>query len=797
MKKIIASLFFIPLLFGFQRYTLKSGTQVIYQEDHSYPLVSVVISIQAGSSYERPEERGLSHFLEHMLFDGTLKRSRDELENSFAEIGTYYNAFTRKDLVSFEFVSPPTEIIPAMKLITEMLFLSAFPPEEFKKEKGVVYQEIVKDYLNPMEASGYRFYETFLEGTPYEAPVLGYPEIIRSLNRQTVINFWKNLYAPSRMKVVIIGDFSFVKIKGDLERIFSFKRPGKPVSLPLVNPAWGRDLLVNGKMKRVDIALNAPSPCVKGSGVYEIVASILGRRIGEKLGIPRYFSQYEKYRGISFIHFYGFPVKPISTMEVKVAIKNALNGHITEDDVRMAINDFRSSRTMVEEKKIHLAREVGEWAILCSEQRREGFLKEVYGANPERVKSAFKKINREFVLIQAPVNKKVFDIKEPGIKQGKLENGIRYALLGLNSEIKAYHLLFEGRAVKEDFPGEAHLLFKALEIQHRSSMEESGINFQFTDYPFFPFDDFYLSKDYSYMRFEGRKEKAIEQAICSVLSRPLDRKAFEKARKKVLGELGYLSTKRSWVAEEMLRAKLLSPPYSFPLYGTSMGISSASYEDIEGFRRKYFSPSGIIFTGSGSMIPSCLSSLREKKGDVSEGTLPPLKIISRVKGGVFARGWKVKWDRDSYPVYLLLAHILRDRIVEVVREREGLAYSISLSFHPYSNGEGLLLLIIPTTKEALPGVASAVDRVFSGFDPSKISEGEFERYKISLGARVLRYGERKINRAFYMGLYMHYGFGPVYMWKLPGIIEAISKDSIVETYSRLKNPKEVILSGKL
>lgn len=797
MKKILASLFFISLLLGFQRYTLKSGTEVIYQEDHSYPLVSVVISIKAGSSYEKPEEKGLSHFLEHMLFDGTLKHSRDELEKSFAEIGTYYNAFTRKDLVSFEFVSPPSRLIPAIKLITEMLFLSAFPPEEFKKEKGVVYQEIVKDYLNPMEASGYKFYEVFLEGTPYESPVLGYPGIIKNLDRERVIKFWKALYAPSRMKVVIIGDFKFENIKDELEKIFSFNRPGRLISLPRIKPAWNKLVRKYGKVKRIDIALKAPSPCTTGSGVYEVVASILGRRIGKQMGISRYFSQYEKYRGISFIHFYGFPVKAVSATQVKKAIKDAIDTEVKEEEVRVAINDFRASRTMVQEKKIHLAREVGEWSILCDEGRRERFLREVDSSTPKKIENALRSIDKQFILIQTPVKSKVFEIKEPQIKQGKFKNGLKYALLGLKTEIKAYHLLFESRALRENFPGEAHLLFKTLEIQYRSFMEKAGINFQFTDYPFFPFDDFYLSKDYSYMRFEGKEEKSIEQAICNVLAHPLDRKAFEKAKKEVLGELGYLSTKGSWVAEEMLRAKLLSPPYNFPLYGTPKGISSASYENIEAFRRKYFSPSGIIFTGSGTLIPSCLAFLRGKKISISGSALPPLKIVAKIRGGVFAKGWKVKWNKDAYPAYLLLAHILKDRIVEVVREREGLAYSISLSFHPYSNGEGLLLLIIPTTKEALPRVSSAVDKVFSAFDPSKISKDEFERYKISLGARVLRYGERKINRAFYMGLYIHLGFGPGYMWKLPGLIESVNREEVVKCYSSLRSPQEIALSGKL
>ncbi len=797
MRKIILSFFLISLLFSFQRYTLKNGAEVIYQEDHDYPLVSAVIAIKAGSSYEAQGEKGLSHFLEHMLFDGTLRRSREELENAFANIGTYYNAFTRKDFVSFEFSSPPSQIIPAMRLISEMIFMSSFPPAEFKKEKGVVYQEIVKDYLNPMESSGYKFYENWLEGTPYETPVLGYPTIVKNLKRERVMNFWRKLYAPFRMKLVIVGDFHFKNIEDELERIFSVNRKEAEIPLPEINPKWNKIELANSKLKRIDIALEASSLCQKGSGAYEILAPVIGDKIALGLGMNNYESYYEKHRGISFIHFYGFPYRELNKEEVKKSISQALKSSINQEEIEKARKEYLSSRIFINEKKLQLAREIGKWEILCSEERREAFLREINATSLQDEERALKGIKKYYALIQQPVKEKIFSEKIPRVSLKKLKNGLRYALIGSEEEIKAYHILVERRAEKESFPGQAHLLFKTLELQHRDFLEERGISYQFTDNPYFPFDDYYLSKDYSYMRFVGRDEKEISRAVCRVMEQPLKEKAFKEARKKILGELEYLSRKRSWVGEEKMRFRLLSPPFNFPLYGNAKLVSSSTFKSLISFKNRYFSPSNIIFTGvGGKIVPDCLKRLRNQKG-ISVPFRDSLKPSGKIRGGIFGLGWKVAWDNGSYPSYLLLAHILRDRIVEVVRERKGLAYSVSFYFYPFSNHQGLMVLLIPTTKVDVPDVEEAAQKVLSSFNPMKLGKEEFKRYKISLAARVLRYGERKINRAYYMGFFIHLGLGPEYMWKLPSIVDSLRVEDIGRAFSSMGSPVKISLAGEL
>ncbi len=799
MRKFVFSLLISFSLLAFHRVKLESGTVVLYQQDRSYPLVSVAIGIEAGSAYEAPAERGLSHFLEHMLFDGTFRRNRDSLEKAFADIGTYYNAFTRKDYVVFEFASPPSRLLDAFRLIAEMLFLSSFPEKEFQKEKGVVYQEILKDYANPAASSSYEFYRRFLEASPYAEPVLGYPEVIRNLRRDEIIDFWTRHYAPSKMKVVILGDFSFDELKPELERIFSFPREGAEARISEVRPLWSKVDLVQAPVRRLDLALEAPTPCQKGSGPYELLAQILSARLRKELSLPRLSGEYEKHRGISFLHFSSLLRRSLNPGRVREAISTVLSRPVSRRELDIAQKAFFSSRIMLLEKKIHLAREIAGWEVLCP-GRWEGFLKEIREAGLKEVEAARRQVQKGeeegdyYLLLQGPEFKEeLFKIAVPEVTSSRLANGLRYAFFPGKGEVYAAHLLIGGRAWMEDFPGQLHLLMKTLEKGLEDEINTLGLNAQFTDYPFFPFDDFYLSKDYAYIRLEGYSPQVLGQVLCDALTNPISPEAFKRAKEEALWELGYLSSKASWKAEESLRASLFAPPLSYPLYGSVKLIREADLKGLEALKRRAFSPSNLIYTASWTSLPPCLKKLQNQPGKGRGNFASNQAGPSRVRNAAYALGWKVKWKLQDYPSYLLLAWALRDALAEEVREKQGLAYSVGVSFEPYSSGEGWLRVIIPTSKEAVGKVKEAVTKVLSTFSPQSLSPQDFHRLKVSLASRVLRYGERKINRAYYTGFYLYLGFSADYLYRLPSLIEKLKKAEIVRKWESLKEPAEAVI----
>ena len=192
--------------------TLENGLEVIYVENHASPLAASVVYVRSGSRYETAYENGITHFLEHLLFDGTVHMSREELDNSIQRLGGYINAFTTKDLTAYVVVLPREYIGYGLAVQADMLFNSTFPENELEKERKVVIEEINRSADSPGAAAEAFFDAIAFAGSGYARPVLGYRDFIENLPRRAVIDYWKTHYTPDRMTVLLIGDFETPKM---------------------------------------------------------------------------------------------------------------------------------------------------------------------------------------------------------------------------------------------------------------------------------------------------------------------------------------------------------------------------------------------------------------------------------------------------------------------------------------------------------------------------------------------------------------------------------------------------------
>jgi predicted Zn-dependent peptidase len=204
-------------------YTLSNGMQVILKENHASPLVSSVVVVRAGSKFETVQNNGFTHLLEHMLFNGTEKRTREELNEGIKDHGGYINAFTEQEMTGYLIVMPREFIEFGLDIQADQLFNSILPEAEFPKERDIVVEEISKDNDNTENVAQDFFNSVVFAGTPYERPVIGYASTIRSVTRDEVIRYYKEYYIPNNMTALIIGDFETPEMKKLVERYF-----GKP-----------------------------------------------------------------------------------------------------------------------------------------------------------------------------------------------------------------------------------------------------------------------------------------------------------------------------------------------------------------------------------------------------------------------------------------------------------------------------------------------------------------------------------------------------------------------------------------
>jgi predicted Zn-dependent peptidase len=210
-----------PVLAGKTTFhTLDNGMEVILKENHAVSLISSVIVVKAGSKYENDQNNGFTHLLEHMLFNGTETKTREDITEGIKNYGGYINAFTRQEMTGYLVVMPTEFIDQGLDIQSDQLFNSILPADEFPKERDIVAEEIKKD--NDYEGSvAYDYFNSVIfEATPYARPVIGYEETIKSVSRDEVMNYYKEYYVPNNMIAFVSGDFETGEMIKLVEKYF-------------------------------------------------------------------------------------------------------------------------------------------------------------------------------------------------------------------------------------------------------------------------------------------------------------------------------------------------------------------------------------------------------------------------------------------------------------------------------------------------------------------------------------------------------------------------------------------------
>ena len=179
------------------------------------------IGINVGSSDERPEEYGISHFIEHMLFKGTEKRSNYKVISTLESVGGELNAYTTKEDTFIYTAFPKKYIGKAMELLADILFNSTFPEVEMEKEKDVVIDEINSYKDNPAEVIFDEFEEQIFSGHPLGHNILGSEKTVKSITRTMIFDFIKRNYTCDKIVLFSYGDFSENKIFNLAEKYFN------------------------------------------------------------------------------------------------------------------------------------------------------------------------------------------------------------------------------------------------------------------------------------------------------------------------------------------------------------------------------------------------------------------------------------------------------------------------------------------------------------------------------------------------------------------------------------------------
>ena len=312
---------------------LDNGVTVLYEKVPGVKVVSVQCWIKTGSVNENDKLSGISHFLEHMLFNGTKKFKPGEIDEYLDAKGGYNNAFTSLDVTNYYVTIPTDEAEAAYEVVSDMVFNALLLQSEIDREKPVVLQEINRKYDDPSYKMWQDLQATLFEGTPYARQVIGSSETVSAFTRQEIVDYYNSFYHPQNMTLVIVGD-----IEEKQALVFSF-----PTGEQDINTVYAEEVFAE----------------VLSGGEYSLLNEIIKNKNNTAIYVTD-IGLFNHYNGL----FGAMAVVPKGNgekfrNEAMEIINDIAAGNIEESRIEKAKNRLKSKSIFEEENVSSLAQNIG------------------------------------------------------------------------------------------------------------------------------------------------------------------------------------------------------------------------------------------------------------------------------------------------------------------------------------------------------------------------------------------------------------------------------------------------------
>jgi predicted Zn-dependent peptidase len=272
----------------FKNTTLANGLAIIAEVNPSAKSMAAGFFAKTGSRDETDNISGVSHFLEHMMFKGTDKRSALEVNLEFDQLGASYNAFTSEEnTVYFAGVLP--EFQTAMLDLLGDLLRPALRHEDFEMEKGVILDEIARYEDLPVFKMYEQLMASHFHGHPLSRNVLGTPDSITALKRDDMQQYFDRRYSPGNVTLVGVGNIDWDAFVSKADEICSHWKPfDAPRTLTPCAGAGGRRAVTDPKVNREHIGIMSPAPAAQDESRF--AAQLLSTIIGDSSGSRLYYA---------------------------------------------------------------------------------------------------------------------------------------------------------------------------------------------------------------------------------------------------------------------------------------------------------------------------------------------------------------------------------------------------------------------------------------------------------------------------------------------------------------------------
>jgi len=323
-----------------QKQVLRNGLVAITETMSHVRSVSVGVWVRNGSRREIPEENGLAHFIEHMVFKGTERRSAEAIAREMDSVGGMLDAFTSKEQICFNAKVLDANLPIAFDVIADLVLRPKFDSEDVKKERKVVLEEIKMDLDNPEYLLHEIFTRGFWPGHSLGRPILGTPETVKKFNRDAVCSRFQNWFAPDHLVVTAAGNVTHDQVMELVQREFGTLQPAGPAD-------GGGAPQTQAPIRQAHICIGVPSVPLTHQDRFgfAVLNNLLGGGMSSRL-----FQNIREKRGLAYAVFSELtPYSDAGMMTVYAGTATDAIGQVID----LTIQEFRSLKeTLVPEEEL-------------------------------------------------------------------------------------------------------------------------------------------------------------------------------------------------------------------------------------------------------------------------------------------------------------------------------------------------------------------------------------------------------------------------------------------------------------
>lgn len=826
---------------GVSFHLLDNGIEVLLIENPGVPMIGINTIVKVGSAYETFATSGMSHMLEHLLFNGTTKMNQRELYDLTDKIGGYNNANTSEYYTNFMMVTPSENIEEGMKIQAGMLFDSTLPLENFEKEKGIVLEEIAKSLADPKEQLNRNAIDIIYDGHALSLPTLGTYETIKSMDRDYVNDFYKNNYVPNNMLMSVIGNFKTDEMLELIKGIYGTAQPGivdqqnfDGWSTGFQVPKVTNKKMINHRFYKGDKTQlqHFYSVGSYSSDFFSLLELSLERKKDEfEKNIQNKFP--DEIESVNFA-IHNLPIEnfvevnlTLNTEQNLSEISNYLDLQFKNLNLALS-NEFVSAEAIKVKseflKQIEKPHMFGIYNANLIAQNGLDAIIEAFNGNgvldAGKELNSFKITSSPQIIIQHPLKDgKGEEVAEVTTElfENKIFNSTVIAKQNEASELLAIHYMFKNKdefekKYRNEVAQKWHDAFgermKSAENQKKSA--KYGLSFVVNDNPYIPMDNIYLSPTFGYIRVEGLANDikgAIKYLKEEMMNFIPTEEEFNKVNKSTDGMSAMMGgkDKSKEMYEKAYESLVLEPAIE------TRDIKILDYNKFLEFGKEYFTPNNIIISVVSKESPEVINEYFEDFVSTTPNKFNGLakergikkwneaKKIEENGGGEQSHtfyGFVKTFEKEDEAALTILSLMLSDEISFNIREKQGLAYRMSTGIKMV-NDKALFYVNVPTQPKNVEKLLPQFAGLFSPEFIGKKTDDDIEKtVNMYLGKMMFR-RLSSINQAYYLAHSYYYDGTITSDDESLEALKNVKLDDVqrvAKKYMIIENPVEIVIN---